>query len=295
VDVARARCNLRSMCTNGAGITRLFGDMNTCLAREKVGCLNGLGAPQTGNTPAAVEACSKALPTESCTDFFLGNAEPQCLVTGQIPMGGACALNGQCATTICAVPANVACGTCQPQPTAGTACGAVGCGRGLSCDGATMICVVPGTMGAKCSRDAPCATGLSCVGATTTTMGTCTQAGTSVGATCDPRTSTGAGCEGALGLFCNSMTLKCAAISFVEANAPCGTNPTDGSVTACAGGGQCVIATGMTMGTCKAPAADGAACDLSNGPPCLSPARCVTGGGTATTGTCQVSDAAMCH
>jgi hypothetical protein len=128
-----------------------------------------------------------------------------------------------------------------------------------------------------------------------TTMGTCMQAGTTVGATCDPRTRTGPGCEGALGLYCNAMMLKCASETFAAANAACGTNTTDGSVTGCSGGGQCVGATATAMGTCKAPAADGQACDTTNGPPCLAPARCVTGGGTATTGTCQLNDAAMCH
>ena len=44
-DVAQARCNLRSMCTSGVGVTRNYGDMNTCIAREKVNCLDGLGAP----------------------------------------------------------------------------------------------------------------------------------------------------------------------------------------------------------------------------------------------------------
>ena len=294
-DVAQARCNLRSMCTSGVGVTRNYGDMNTCIAREKVNCLDGLGAPSTGNTAMAVEACARVLPTQACSDFFLNNTPPQCLVTGKIAAGGACAFSGQCATTLCLIPDNVACGTCQAQPAAGASCATTGCGRGLSCDNRTMMCVVPGTMGAMCSSSAPCATGFSCVGATATTMGACMPAGTTVGATCDPRARTAAGCEGAIGLYCNAMTMKCAMEAFAAANASCGTSTADGTVTACSASGQCVGATATMLGTCKAPAADGAACDLTNGPPCLAPARCVTGGGTATTGTCQLNDAAMCH
>src|SRR5262249_53914780 len=154
------------------------------------------------------------LPTQACSDFFLNNTLPQCLVTGKIAVGGACAFSGQCATTLCLIPDNVACGTCQPQPAVGASCTTLGCGRGLTCANATMTCAVPGGMGAMCGRGAPCATGFSCVGSTATTMGTCMQAGTTVGATCDPRTSTGAACEGALGLYCNAMTLKCAAETF---------------------------------------------------------------------------------
>ena len=56
----------------------------------------------------------------------------------------------------------------------------------------------------------------------------------------------------------------------------------------CANGGNCYT----VSGTCKAAAADGAACDTAAGPPCMTPARCVTSGSTA--GTCTVPSGSMC-
>jgi hypothetical protein len=293
--VAQARCNLRSTCSGGTRIARDYGDMNTCVVREKIACLNGLGAPSTGNSPSAVQSCARALPSESCSDFFLGNQPAPCIVTGKLAQGAVCAFNGQCGTTFCAIPRNVACGICQPEPSAGTSCATTGCGRGMECDAASMTCVVPGGLAASCNRETPCGPGLSCVGATTTTMGTCMAAGTTVGATCDPRQRTTPNCDGELGLYCNAVTLKCAALTYAAANAPCGTNASDGTEISCASGGACVGATATMLGSCQAPAADGGTCDTNAGPPCLAPARCITGGGTTTSGTCELNDAVMCQ
>ena len=294
-QVAQARCSLRSMCSNGTRITQSYGDMNTCLARERINCLNGLGAPSTGNTPAAVEACAGVLPTEACGDFFLNGQPPQCVVTGKLAMGASCGFSGQCQSTFCAIPKGVECGTCQPLPVAGASCAILGCGRGLECDSSTMVCVLPGGMGAACGRSAPCGSGLSCVGASTTAMGTCQPAGSNVGVTCDTRQLTAPGCNGELGLYCNKVTLKCALETYAAAGQPCGTDATSGNVTGCASGGSCIGASSTALGMCVAAALDGAACDTTNGPPCLSPARCITGGGASTTGTCLLEDATTCH
>jgi len=115
----------------------------------------------------------------------------------------------------------------------------------------------------------------------------------SVGATCDPRAMTAPGCDGILGLNCNQMTMMCAAIAYVGDGMQCGFNAADASVTACSGGGLCVTPALSRVGTCQAPAADGAACDTAAGPLCLSPARCITAAG-ATSGTCQIVDATKC-
>jgi hypothetical protein len=58
----------------------------------------------------------------------------------------------------------------------------------------------------------------------------------------------------------------------------------------CAGpGSQCVgLASPTYQGTCAPPAADGAACDATNGPLCKPGAVCVGG-------TCAVPDPAQCH
>ncbi len=58
-------------------------------------------------------------------------------------------------------------------------------------------------------------------------------------------------------------------------------------VVACLAGASCQRPAGSTTGTCVAPAADGAACDATNGPFCSGPAKCVSG-------TCQLPGSASC-
>jgi hypothetical protein len=78
-----------------------------------------------------------------------------------------------------------------------------------------------------------------------------------------------------------------AAFAFGSAGQPCGiVNNT--TYTACAAGGLCKGASGLTAGTCQATAADGAACDDTAGPPCLSPAVC-------SGGVCKISDPGTCN
>jgi hypothetical protein len=71
-DLASARCAKRMSC-GSTSIQRVFGDLATCLAREKLACMNGLAAKGTGNSAAAAETCAAAYPAQSCADFFVGN------------------------------------------------------------------------------------------------------------------------------------------------------------------------------------------------------------------------------
>jgi hypothetical protein len=97
-------------------------------------------------------------------------------------------------------------------------------------------------------------------------------------------------CDGVQGLFCAGATgaKTCAQTMFVGAGAACGP-VTQSSFAGCTAG-ACYTAKGLAgageTGTCKANAADGAACDSVLGPSCEFPARCVLGNGTA--GTCKV-------
>jgi hypothetical protein len=291
-DLATARCNKRQMCSNGARITRDFGDSNTCLVREKLNCTNALAAPSTGNTPDKQETCSAAYAAQSCTDFFLGNPPAACINTGLLANGASCSFNGQCTSTYCTGDKNAQCGVCGDEPALGASCSADFCARGQFCDAVTTLCVTGGTAGAACNRQTPCDPGFQCVGATMAMMGMCQAANTMMGMACDPTQRMAAACDPNLGLSCNTMSKTCTAIAYVGDGQPCGVKA-DGSSAGCAGGGQCVIPTGMTMGTCKAPAADGAACDTAAGPPCLTPARCVLSG-TGTAGVCQIVVASKC-
>ena len=83
-----------------------------------------------------------------------------------------------------------------------------------------------------------------------------------------------------------------------SSQAACGTLP-DGSRAECINA-DCFTATGPaaatdTNATCVAQAADGAGCDTQLGPLCLTPARCVTSGIGATSGTCVVPSATLCQ
>ncbi len=303
-DIAATRCAQRSMCTNSIGITKTYGDQNTCLAREKLSCVNALAAKDTGNTPTRVETCNAALKTESCADFFAGNTPPACVNAGTLADSSACAFAGQCTSSYCTGLDNAACGTCgEPLATAADCSNGGTCARGQTCyttTGAnpTTTCLTEGGAGASCSRTAPCGTGFTCVGAVfagmNPTPGSCMADGTTAGAACDPTARTGAGCERAIGLFCNTMSKTCTTVTYAADGAACGEG-TDGNLTDCAGG-NCYGSTNgamPTMGTCKANAADGAACDTSAGPDCLAPARCVTASGS-TAGTCMLANASQC-
>jgi hypothetical protein len=291
-DLAQARCVRRASCTNGTRVTRDYGDMTTCVERERLACINGLGAPKTGNTPSGVESCAAALPSVGCDDFFLNNLPSSCIAVGQTFAAGTCAFNGQCQTSLCAVVKGTTCGTCQGQPSPGASCATVGCGRGLDCSANTMVCVAPGNIGTLCDADHPCLPDLSCQGASSASMGMCVAAVAMAGQPCGNPVGQ-PGCNNLIGLRCNAKTHQCGNIAYVGDRMPCGTLD-DGSFAACSGGGLCVIPTGQAIGACKAPAADGGACDTDAGPPCLAPARCVTGGGTATAGNCRLPDPVSC-
>lgn len=300
-DVANARCARRQACSNGSSVTRAYGDLATCVAREKLVCSDALAARGTGQSAASQEKCASAIAAQSCSDFFLGNPPAVCVATGAFSNASSCAFNSQCSTSYCTNDKNAACGSCGQAPVAGSDCGTSTCARGLSCitttsaTGSSQTCVAEGPQGAACNRNAPCAPGLTCVGITLTASGSCMVAATAAGAACDPTAKTGAGCDRNQGLWCNPQSKSCTAITYVGSGQPCGEG-TDGNVSDCSAGAGCYGATfGMmpTLGVCKAPAADGATCDITNGPPCLAPARCVTAMGS-TAGTCMVPDASKC-
>jgi hypothetical protein len=302
-DQANAQCNLRQMCSTGAQVTKAYGDLATCIARTKMNCLNALAAKGTGNSPSRVEQCVTATASESCSDFYGGNPPAACVNTGTLADSTACAFAGQCSSTYCTGLTNAACGTCGQAAASGASCvnGSATCARGQNCIttpgtmGAQATCMVEGAVGAACSRANPCGFGLSCVGSTMTAMGSCMSMGTTVGAACDVQLKTAPACNRTYGLWCNTGPKTCTAVTFVAAGAACGQG-TDGNLTDCKASSECFGATfGMNpvMGTCMAPAADGAACDTMAGPPCTAPARCVTAAGS-TAGTCTLADATKC-
>ncbi len=292
--VAAARCQRLASCST-ADLDKRFADEPTCEARQKLVCLAGLAAPDTGATATTANTCATTIPGESCDEFLGNDPTDACLPqTGARASGAPCELSGQCSTMFCAVASDASCGTCQATPVAGTSCASSGCGPDLVCVATTQTCQAPVPSAGACSADLPCTQGTTCVGADAGTgvKGTCMAEVTTVGAACDPKRATGPDCSADAGLACNTTTKQCATQPIVAAGMTCG--PVDGVGVRCAAGATCVKATGSQTGTCTAPAADGDACDTASGPACLYPAKCVVGSAGGTAGTCALPGDPTC-
>ncbi len=289
---AMQRC-LKLQSCSASDLARRFGDLATCVARDKLTCVEALAAPMTGNNPTAILACSAAIGAESCTDFF-SKVPPTACTTQHGPQTGSCSFAAQCTSGFCGLATGALCGTCAPQPQAGDSCASIGCGQDLNCIATTMLCQAPVASGGACSRDLPCADGFTCVGSTVTppANGTCMAEIATAGGTCDPRHKTGADCSIDGGLTCNTTTNMCVTQPLVTAGMTCGL--ANGVITRCEAAATCVVPTGMTTGACVAPAADGAACDSAAGPTCFAPARCVPTATGGTAGTCQLPGSMTC-
>jgi hypothetical protein len=282
-QLAQARCNRRSLCTNGKGVINDFGDMSTCLDRQTLACTLSLMAPMTGFSAMAAEACAAAINAESCSDFLNNVTPAACNYVGPFANGHSCAYGAQCMSSFCSGVRTALCGTCADSPTAGSSCATSNCGDNLSCVVSSMSCVAFGAAGDSCDNTHPCGADLNCVGETANTGGICTATTPTEGASCGGPMP----CDNTMGLLCaNKM---CTEIPYVANGMPCGWK-SDGSFGARCAGGSCYTSTGPIAfgqgGSCKAHAADGAACDTLLGPTCMTPARCVTTNGTA--GTCML-------
>lgn len=291
-DLAAARCERNKQCSTYSFETR-YGDDATCLANEKTYCANSLSVPQTARTPALVEQCATAFGTLSCNDWLSNTTPATCQSqSGALANGAACVFNSQCQSTYCNTPDGFGCGRCSPKPAVGDPCNQTTqhCGDSLFCAAKTGTCATPAQNGQQCDTDSPCVSGLSCVGITPTSHGTCQPAASSVGATCDPKAETAPTCDPTKGLICNSTTKQCEAMQFAAPGQPCGA--INGVTVFCVGEGFCTIASGQKQGTCTAASAEGGPCDTVNGPNCQYELRCVATSGTA--GTCRMPVAALC-
>lgn len=329
-DNAHQRCTQLQTCS-ATDLELRYGSESTCESRETNDCTQSLTETLNGNTPAALEACAAAYPSWACADYLDGvNIPTACKQQlGSVVNGGACAIDGQCASGFCGVVPGAACGTCAALPKIGASCAELtGCGPGHTCTADTFVCVAFGVRGSACGKGAVCGVGLSCVGATAIAQGTCQQAGEDVGAACDPTGRTRPGCDRNAGFVCNAgvpatidaggaldggedaseggaesdaeagqdaaadLARTCQTVVVAAAGQPCG-DDVDGQPVYCQAEGACTGASGSTPGICTAAAADGAPCDTVKGPGCVIPARCIGTGGTA--GTCQYSGAQICR
>ena len=206
-----------------------WGDQPTCVSRQTQSCNNSVALAGTGNTPASVEACSKAYAGWDCGDFLDTTNVPQACqqVTGSVASGAPCQAPGQCTTGFCAIVPGSECGVCAAAPAAGDSCAALTtCGQGFDCTTDTHVCVVLGSSGATCGKGAPCGALFNCVGSdeATAATGTCKTSVTASGMTCDPDSKTGPGCDHNSLLTCNAQTKQCATMTIATGGQPCGTN-----------------------------------------------------------------------
>jgi hypothetical protein len=292
-DLSAAICNKLSMCAPTL-VTAGYGDVPTCTTRTSITCNSALALKDTTDTPDLAENCSKAYATLSCDDAFQNNPPPACKSTavGKIANGSACGTAGECASNVCQINATTGCGTCIAAVAAGGACQATtDCNAGLVCSSA--VCVAPAGSGDTCTTAAPivpCQVGLVCDGSQC-------QTPLVAGSACDPQKSL---CDGSQGYWCTPHGTRCVAILFAGTGQPCGYDSTTGDLTACSAGGSCANVDAKTlMGTCAAPAADGASCG-GTGPSCQAPATCLgvaadAGADAGPTGTCTIRDPSTCN
>lgn len=270
-DLITSLCNKILACAP-IEITLAFGNVATCIAREKLACPATFGASGTGATPGGAEACAQGYAAATCDDLLANRPPSACALPGSAGNGAGCGVDSQCATAaFCNIPVGMGCGVCSPKLAAGGSCRADGnCQSGLVCakanNAATGTCTAPGGQGASCDSTHPCLATLGC----------------SPGGTCGPPLGAGSpctvqNCDLLHGLYCNTLTNVCAQVQTASPGNACGVTFT-ASFAICTASAQCKLATGSTtMGTCEATAADGASCDPTNGPPCLPPTTCVGG------------------
>lgn len=301
MDLAGAICNERMVCApDDYSILRTFPDVQTCLDREGLTCINNLHVKDTHQTPDTAEHCAQSYSGLSCADYFDNDVQAACQPpSGPGAIGSPCSVPFQCATKFCMVASDQECGTCQALPAFGSSCSASSdCGAGVACvipSGATTgTCTAYAPPGRPCLTDSiPCEAGYACMGddVATATMGTCVAEAQMTGAPCDNSRKTAPPCNSA-GFYCQGSSHTCQPIALANAGAPCGNVGT--VTTVCAAGGLCVKAVQTDpTGTCVAPVPDGAPCNASAGPPCVFPAKCVSTD-SAGDGTCVVEAPADC-
>ncbi len=281
-DGASAFCARAQACAP-AYVQLEWGDVGTCSTRFGAQLTDTLASAGTSDTPSQIEACAQALPTIACADLLGHSIPAPCrAVPGSLANGAACGDDSQCSGGHCKVAENQICGVCTTFAASGAACTLDGdCDYGLQCFGGT--CIAPVASGGTCDATHPCIPTLACVG------GKCGPPG-AAGAACTPNATDT--CDSLHGVFCDNATSKCITAGFAKAGAACGYVP--GTLTLCLQGpgpaaAECKgLSSTSAMGICQAPAADGASCNATTGPLCLSPSVCVNGA-------CRLDDPSSCH
>ena len=199
------------------------------------------------------------------------------LVTGTLHDGDTCALDDECVSELCEVPAcPMACCTGKCAGNAAPALAQIGqpcdlsdCAAGAFCDDTTLLCAALKPSGATCQFQQECGYGLACLGtcqALPALGQACTVACRDDGTTCSPASHT---CVkvGLVGATCTPATFpsECSPLYPCDRTGHCtagialGQPCSQGDL--CAGDRAfCDIALGQPAGTCVLPKPDGSAC-----------------------------------
>jgi hypothetical protein len=260
---AQAICDALAGCAT-FWIQLLYGDKPTCVARQKVSCMDDQSVVGTTRAPADIVACAQAGATATCPDLLAGKLPAECqLKPGVLVNGRACGSDWQCQSTYCNKH-GLQCGTCGPRAAAGADCAdSDGCQTGLVCAGSR--CVTPGVVGGACDATIqPCRSDLYC-----TPAATCAKR-VGVGGSCADSSDA---CAITQGVACNGLNHVCEKVAVAAGGAACGI--VDRTLTLCVALDPCVGATLTAPGVCADPAGDGEACGKSaSNRNCLSPATC---------------------
>jgi hypothetical protein len=253
-------------------------DVQDCTQRLAGPCIKALALPDTTKTPAWTSQCAAAMTATSCEALLRRDIPAACVPpAGSRSAGSVCGEDGQCATSYCQHQYDVGCGTCMQRASAGENCASNDdCAFGLGCT-TELKCAAFGELEGTCDGVHPCGAGLSCVGANSVKQGVCKTAGVA-GAACDAYEQTKPGCDVLRGYFCNVLSSICQELTLAGGGAPCGVVSSGYAI--CTGSATCKL-TSQYSGNCLAAAADGQACNVTDGPQCKPLAQCLNGVCTA--------------
>ncbi|GAC1358022.1 MAG: hypothetical protein NVSMB47_11030 [Polyangiales bacterium] len=267
--LAEAFCTRFEGCAATA-LAVYFGGGAECRERRKKDCLAGVGAPGSHENNLARTNCAAGWGAISCEDLTNGATPPGCIPgPGDVPVGGPCAFDAQCADGVCDLAAGALCGTCA-SGAVGSAC-KTHCLPALTC-APDNHCRIPKRTDESCDPvNAPCVPLDACVG------GQCKPLGAAAGVDCDPANVDAPSCAFVLGLYCPKPIAgksSCTAYTLASVGDHCG--PIPASPFAVCRGSVCKPNPDGTF-SCVSEIDEGAACDGASYAICKPYAKCVGG------------------
>ena len=245
-----------------------YGTVEECKSRGRLASIYADELDGSTVTPEQIGDCMGAVNDASCEEVF-STTPTACQIKGSLKDGTPCAADLQCESGQCDTSGSGDCGVCKSRNPKGSSCeSSIDCDYGLDCS-TSGVCVEQPKAGDSCET-VSCQGPLVCTGADGAK--TCANS-PAAGEACDPNSITAPKCSPYLGLICSSSGV-CAKFGFADVGQPCGS--VNGGYVLCSGG-DCVVPSGKTQGTCAAKIADGASCGGDIPGECETPADCVNG------------------